>query len=272
MLGKRILTALVGIPLAIYIIHKGGYLFAAAVLGLALTAWHEFSAMLSKKGIHTFLGLGFLGITAILACALWGNSEESLALVLFLLIFALMKTVISPAAVTITDAAFTIMGVFYIALPFAALFLLRDSAESITTTFGLVAGGEFYLYLAFLTTWASDTAAYFVGTQFGRHKLCPAVSPNKSVEGALGGLLGSIMTVVAVGSLAALPLCHLLILGLITGIFAPFGDLVESALKRFAGVKDSGNFFPGHGGVLDRFDAMMFAVPVVYYYVNIFFR
>ena len=135
---------------------------------------------------------------------------------------------------------------------------------------GTLSAGAVYLWIAFLGTWASDTFAYLVGSKIGRTKLAPLISPGKTREGAVGGLIGTIVTVAVFGSLFQLPLHHLLALGLLVGIVAPLGDLVQSVIKRYVGVKDSGNFFPGHGGVLDRFDSILFAVPAVYYYIQIF--
>ena len=270
----RILTALIGIPAAVYIITAGGWLFGAFVFLLAQVAWYEFWAMLKLKDLHVGYALGFLSISALLAFAWLGSAAGILAAAVLTLLAVLMKAVAAHAKFSVPDAAFTIMGIFYIGLPFAHFLLLRftDQFQYITTSLGPISLGAMYIWLAFLGTWASDTCAYFVGVACGKHKLCPAISPKKTMEGAAGGLIGSILAVAGVGYACHFPLPPLLALGLLVGIFAPFGDLVESVLKRFAGVKDSGKIFPGHGGVLDRFDAMLFSVPVVYYYVNAFFR
>ena len=129
--------------------------------------------------------------------------------------------------------------------------------------------GEIALWMVLLGTWASDTFAYFFGIAFGRHKFC-SVSPKKSMEGAVAGF---IFAFAVTGGIA----CHGLhtglfpaaVLGLAVAFFAPVGDLVESILKRSFEIKDSGNFFPGHGGVLDRFDSLLFAVPAVYYLMKL---
>ena len=127
------------------------------------------------------------------------------------------------------------------------------------------------MWVVMFGTWASDTFAYIFGCAFGKHKLMPAVSPKKSVEGAVAGFLGCILVVVILGSCwLNFPVGKVLGLGLLVGIVAPLGDLVESILKRSCNIKDSGNFFPGHGGVLDRCDSLLFAVPVAYYYIKWF--
>lgn len=268
----RILTAAIGIPIAVYIINYGAWLFAAAVLLLALIAWHEFFKMMQAKDIKVQYAIGLIGVFLALGCAWLGNAQELVMVILLVVLLSIVKSVVSHTHFGMTDVAFTVFGTLYISLPFSHLLLLRFTSQNeyIQTAFGGLASGAAYLWLAFIGTWASDTLAYFVGSMIGRHKLCPAISPGKTYEGAIGGLVGSIAGVTAMGGLSGLPLTHTLIIGLLVGVAAPFGDLAESALKRFTGVKDSGNILPGHGGVLDRFDAIMFAVPVVYYYIKAF--
>ncbi|XEQ92799.1 hypothetical protein SCACP_16500 [Sporomusa carbonis] len=272
MLGMRILTAVIGIPVAIYIINYGAWVFAVAVVLLALIAWHEFYKMMQFKDIRVHYSTGLIGIILALGCTWLGNAQELVMVILLIVLLTMVKTILSHAIFGVSDAAFTILGTLYVGLTFAHLLLLRftDQYAYISTELGSLSAGAIYLWLAFVGTWASDTMAYFVGSQLGRHKLCPAISPGKTYEGAVGGLIGSVIGVTALGAFAGLPLIHTIVIGLLVGIAAPFGDLAESALKRFTGVKDSGNILPGHGGVLDRFDAIMFAVPVVYYYIKAF--
>ena len=272
MLAKRIGTAVIGIPVAVYIINYGTWVFAAAVAVLALVAWHEFFRMMAVKNIRIHYPTGFLGVIFVLGCAWLGNAQETNLVILLLVLAAMVKTVICHKNFGLIEAAVTVLGTLYVSLPFSHLLLLRftEANQYIPTALGSLAAGAAYLWLAFVGTWASDTLAYFVGSTLGRHKLCPAISPGKTYEGAAGGLIGSTLGVTAMGMLFGLPVMHTLILGLLVGIVAPLGDLTESALKRFAGVKDSGSLLPGHGGVLDRFDAIMFATPVVYYYVKVF--
>ncbi len=270
MLGKRIATALIGIPVSAWIIHYGQWVLVCTVGILAFIAWQEFSAMLKKKQIFTWRSIGFLGILGLIGCAWLGNSQEMVFLSLLFTLIILMKPVFSGRTDAVNDVAFSILGIFYIGLAFSHLLLLRftDSSLIIPTFFGLMPMGEVYLWLAFIGTWASDTFAYFIGSFLGKHKLCPAISPGKTIEGGIGGLLGSVGVVLAIGMTLHMPIQHGLALGILIGVAAPAGDLVESALKRFTGVKDSGNILPGHGGVLDRFDSILFTVPVVYYYIH----
>jgi len=138
--------------------------------------------------------------------------------------------------------------------------------------------GQNWVYLAMLTTFANDTGAYFIGRARGRHKLAPTISASKTWEGAIGGLISAILAAVLIATvlnLISLKLgppfvfkyWHIVLLGFLVSIFAQIGDLVESLLKRNTGVKESGNLLPGHGGILDRFDSLIFVGAVVYYYV-----
>lgn len=272
MLGMRILTAVIGIPIAIVIINYGSWLFAATVLALALVAWHEFFTMMKAKDIKIQYNIGLIGIILASGCAWLGNTQELVMVMLLVVLLTMAQTILKYKTFGVIEAAFTILGTMYISLPFAHLLLLRftDQYDYMYTAFGNLSAGAVYLWLAFIGTWASDTLAYFVGSLIGRHKLCPAISPGKTIEGASGGLLGSIAGVVTIGNLCGLPLVQMAFLGLLIGIAAPLGDLAESVLKRFTGIKNSGNILPGHGGILDRFDAIMFSVPVVYYYIKTF--
>lgn len=269
MLGKRVLTAVLGVPLAIYVINYGQWLFFLMILLLALIAWKEYSAMLKRKLIPVSHYTGIIGIAFLLGCAWLGNVQEFTMIITIAILSVMTRVIWGSGSFTIASAAFTIMGFLYIGLPFSHFVMLRilDHNQQIPTIFGSIPQGAAYLWLPFIGTWASDTFGFFIGTFFGKHKLCPLISPAKTVEGAAGGLIGSICGVIGVGSLFHLPLFHLFIVGILVGFAAPAGDLVESALKRFTGVKDSGRLLPGHGGVLDRFDSVMFAVPVVYYYI-----
>jgi phosphatidate cytidylyltransferase len=225
--------------------------------------------MLKRKQIPVSHYTGIVGIVFLLGCAWQGNVQEFTMIITIVILSVMVRVVIGSGSFTVASAAFTIMGFLYIGLPFSHFVMLRtlDHNQDVITFFGSIAQGAAYLWLPFIGTWASDTCGYFVGTFFGKHKLCPLISPAKTIEGAIGGLCGSILGVLGVGSLFHLPAYHLIAVGILVGIAAPAGDLVESSLKRFTGVKDSGRLLPGHGGVLDRFDSVMFAVPAVYYYI-----
>lgn len=272
MLIHRVITAIVGIIAALFIVSYGKWLFAAAVLVLTAIAWQEYCNMLFRREIEIAKWLGLAGIVLLWGTAWLGNPRETVAVILIITFAILARMVTAPASFTLRDAACTIAGVVYIGLPFAHLLLLRFTDQSlvIATKLGPMSAGAAYLWLVFAGTWAADTFAYFVGTRYGKHKLAPAVSPGKTWEGTAGGILGSCIGITAASGLFGLSLSHAAALGLVVGIVSPLGDLVESSLKRYAGVKDSGRLLPGHGGVLDRFDSVMFSAPAVYYYLNLF--
>lgn len=140
---------------------------------------------------------------------------------------------------------------------------------------GSLPHGERWLFVTLAVAFFSDTVAYFFGRFLGRHKLYPAVSPKKTVEGALGGLVGGVLATVGAGSLVLLPdlpIGHALVMGVLGSAVGQVGDLFESMLKRTYGVKDSGALLPGHGGMLDRVDALLFVAPFIYYYVTLVLR
>jgi len=132
---------------------------------------------------------------------------------------------------------------------------------------GLPRIGPRLLLFALAITWAADTTAYFAGRAIGKHPLAPHISPKKTWEGSIGSMLGSLLVAYAFSFWIRIPLPHLLIMAAVGNIAGQFGDLLESAYKRSAGVKDSGGLLPGHGGILDRIDALIFSVPVIWYYL-----
>jgi phosphatidate cytidylyltransferase len=272
MLTKRIVTAVIGIIAAVFIVNYGQWVFAVAALCLTLLAWHEFTAMLFRREVELSYWLGVAGVALVWGTAWLGNARETVAVLLLVSFVILAKMVLAHATFTLRDAACTIAGMIYVGLAFAHLVLLRFSDQSLilATSFGSLSAGAAYLWLAFVGTWSSDTFAFFVGSKFGKHKLAPAVSPGKTWEGTVGGVVGSVLGVAIMGGLCQFSLVHSAVIGLLVGVVAPLGDLVESSIKRFCGVKDSGRLLPGHGGVLDRFDSVMFAAPAVYYYLQLF--
>ena len=271
-LVTRILTGVVGISLAAAIIQFGGLVYALAVLFLLLVGWYEYAQAFKKQGTKAALGEGFAAVFFLWGCAWLGNAEEYRAVALFFVLLILSKAVLQHKNFSVAQACISVTGIFYVGFTMTHLLLLRffDEVTVISTAIGDFSLGCALLWLALLGTWASDTFAYFSGCLFGRHKLCPEISPKKTVEGFVGGLLGTMLTEMAVGYMFSFSLLHMCALGLGIGLLAPLGDLVESIVKRYTGIKDSGNIFPGHGGVLDRFDSVMFSVPFVYYYAEIF--
>jgi phosphatidate cytidylyltransferase len=238
---------------------------------IAIVCWYEYSRLLKKKEINLPYGMGLSLVVIILLCAWFGNVNEQMAINTMILMLILSKMILGNKKLSALEASFTFFGVNYIGL-FSYLILLRqlDSSSFVDTAFGQLSTGAIYVWLPLVATWGSDTFAYFCGKKWGKTKLCPAISPGKTIEGFLGGVFGSIIVTVLLGALFKFPFFHATIIGILAGLIAPLGDLAESALKRFAGSKDSGSLLPGHGGMLDRFDSIMFVVPGVYYYIVFF--
>ena len=265
----RVITGIFGIALAAFVIQSGGWIFSAFALLLSLLGWYEFAAAFSRKGITTAFFTGLLGLVLLWGCAWLGNSEEFMAVSIFILLVVLLESVLFHGRISFDGACVSIAGIFYVGFPFAHLVLLRffREGEFLSTQWGDFEYGCAMVWIMFIGTWASDTFAYFTGSLLGRHRLCPSISPNKTVEGFLGSLVGTTAAVSALGGLFfGLPLREMAALGLCISILATLGDLVESVMKRHTGIKDSGSLIPGHGGVLDRFDSVLFTAPFVYYF------
>ncbi len=303
-MALRIITGIIGIAIAAFVIQYGGAPFAGFAIFLSLLAWHEFSGAFRRAGVITTYIFGALTLILLECCAWLGNVEELLAVLTISMMMIFLLTVILRGSTRPTDACVSVAGIMYIGLPFAHLIFLRFLAdepqpgEAVTTVkeiatnnatlldklnFGdlfsflptidlslnvNVDAGCALVWVLFACTWASDTFAYFIGSAFGSHKLASSISPGKTVEGFLGSIVGTILTAIVVGTfIFGLPLIKMAVAGFILALAATFGDLVESVMKRFANIKDSGIFLPGHGGVLDRFDSLFFTAPAFYYYI-----
>ncbi len=258
MLLKRVLSALVGIPLLLYFIYLGDIWYTLIVWLIAVIGLREYFQMMRLSDKVLFFS-GFVGLTALLAAVHLGSLETVLVVITLLFLWIALNLVFRFNRSTLEETSLFFWGIIYIGGLLGYLVMLRQEFVF-----------EFTVILI-AAVWLNDTFAYFVGNAWGKRKLMPAVSPAKSVEGSLGGLLGTILLSILLYFL--IPDFYQLSLVLTVGlvfiiiIFAQIGDLVESALKRKLEVKDSGSFIPGHGGILDRFDSMMYAAPFAYYYI-----
>jgi len=247
-------------------LYLGRYAFVALFALITALCLYEFLNMSLKKvkkrdRIRFGLGIMF-GLTPfILATALqlgWVNIGEQFILASALLFFpflflAFVYELFAASDTPFINVGFIVLGMVYIGAPFALLDFIAFDGDNFyaNTVFGLL-----------LMTWLSDTGAYLVGSQIGKTKLLPRISPGKTWEGSAGGVVMTLLTAYILSLFfKELTLQNWLILGAIVSIFGPIGDLIESMLKRSVGVKDSGNLLPGHGGVLDRFDAFIFIIP-----------
>jgi len=264
-LKQRVITGVVGVPLVVLAIWFGDPWFSFLIAAAALAGTYEFYRLygFARKEPLLYVGLAW-ALVLVLSPHYQHRSPDVLptvitATVLISLVWLLGR---SSREKAFHDWAWAIAGAFYVGWMLSYWLSLRGLED-----------GRNWVYLAMLTTYANDTGAFFIGRAWGRHKLAPAISPSKTREGVIGGLTcaiaGAIVvaTVLNVISPFAFKYWQILVLGFLVGLFAQLGDLVESLLKRNMGVKESGNLLPGHGGVLDRFDSLIFVGAVVYYYV-----
>ncbi len=259
----RILTALVGIPLLVGVLWQGGWVLIGAVVAMAVAGMLESYRLLGRAGLPAYRAGGLvLGLLLVLA-PVWPPARP-LAIVwgVGILVRAPFRRV--PLSEAPARLAATFFGALYPAALLGSVLALRLHPGP---------GGQqaFWLTLGlFVMIWAADTLAYAVGRLMGKRPLAPRVSPGKTWEGFLGGLVGALLAAVVLrlSVLAFLDWPHVLVLGLLCGAIGPPGDLAESLLKRAAGVKDASNLLPGHGGVLDRFDALLVVAPLAYCYLR----
>lgn len=265
-LPARVLVAGLFLPVLALALRAGGWWFFALVTLIALAGAAEFVRCMDRAGARS-RGWGELAVGGAVLLAFERAGLAGGAAVLTLGALGLMAAALArhEDRGVASRAAAALFGVLYLPWMLGHLLLLRNVAREAPAP---DVSGTALASLAFLLAWSSDTGAYFIGRWIGRRRLAPAISPGKTVEGAVGGLLCCVAAALAArGPLVPwLGWADAAALGVVVGILAPIGDLVESGLKREAGIKDASRLIPGHGGVLDRFDSLVFAAPAVYYW------
>lgn len=247
----RILISIISIPLLLLLAYLGDYYFFALVLLLQTLCFYELLLMFREKEYKPDLYSSIIASVLIIIFLVY-NIENFLYVFIAAVIFIILNVLFSKKINKIKTIGLVFFGLVYITIPFAMLFEL----------------GKNYIlvFLLFFLIWSNDSFAYFGGKYFGKHKFSK-ISPNKTVEGLISGFIFTVITSVAFYYITKeITLTDSLVIGLIIGVLAPIGDLFESFLKRFTGVKDSSNIIPGHGGILDRFDSLMFCTPFVLIY------
>jgi phosphatidate cytidylyltransferase len=263
MLTKRILTVVLGAPIVIGTIlcPRPAVFQSFVALCLLLALWEFFSVVsLPKTERIVAVALGLLHVLYILYCPAERRRELVEVTLLLISLFLFYCFLPMPTLQGVAQRiGLSILGILYIGTFGAAVGLLRELPH-----------GIFWVLVLLASTWLNDTFAYFFGHWFGRRRLAPMISPGKTIEGLMGGFLGSFVGFLVFWCLLENPLSlgQGVFLVLLVGIAGPLGDLSESLIKRSFGVKDSGNIIPGHGGMLDRIDALLFTAPVVYFYAK----
>lgn len=257
---QRIITAVIAAALFIPFVIWGGLPFTILIYVLAAVGLFE---ILRMKGLKLISLPGFISLFALFSFLMPRDWERfidetvdytKIDLALIAVLLLLTYTVVVKNRYTFDDAAFSILGALYVGIGF--YFFIETRAEGI----------EYVIY-ALLVIWTTDSGAYFTGRKLGKRKLWPDISPNKTIEGFIGGIV--LAVIVALIFQAIMPVSnsipYLIIVTVLASVFGQLGDLVESALKRHYGVKDSGNVLPGHGGILDRFDSLLFVLPLLHF-------
>ena len=271
---KRIITAVIAIPLIILLVKASSdFIFFAAILAVIVLALKElFEIMLAgEPAVEKWMAIlagclvpafVFLGIKSSPESSLYLSSAPYAVLVFCFIVFFFYHIVLpgkEDNAFAVISAKF--FGIFYVAVLLSYLLPINAHPQ----------GANLMLFLL-LVTWAGDSGAYFIGSSIGTRPLAPSISPKKTVEGAVGSVVSSVLAALLCQTLLlnTFDVTSCAVMGLGINIFNQFGDLAESMIKRAYKVKDSGNIIPGHGGMLDRIDSLLFAVPFLYYYLKFF--
>ncbi|MGL5615706.1 MAG: phosphatidate cytidylyltransferase [Sarcina sp.] len=260
---NRYLGALIMAPFIIFI-FLGGIWLKGLIAVLSVLGIYEFYKVIKVKEINAIMPIGYL----LLLCYYLSNNNFTILSYIIIIGMAVLFCVpVINTKYTFIDSAMTMVGFIYVGVFFSLIFLVNG-----------MKAGDFLVWLIFIASFGCDTFAYYSGKLFGKHKLCPKVSPKKTIEGSIGGMVGAAIICGIFGfiisrycNVTVLPLWNYPLIGLICGVFSQFGDLAASSIKRYVGVKDYSHLIPGHGGILDRFDSILFSSIVVYFYLTIAF-
>ncbi len=267
-LKKRVLTAVIGLPLIILLLLCPRWVIVLTVIVASLISSYEY---FNAVGISEFKNLSIIGYLGAIIIP-FGFLVSSMTALIFVYVYITVLFIIMMAGnkkPTLVQVALLIAGLLYIPYFLSHIIFIRSMEF-----------GNVYIWLVFIGAFMTDSAAYFSGTLIGGRKLCPSISPKKTVAGAIGGLLGCgvgflIFGLIVNGFLGdyllganRLSLWWLFVLGAITGVVSEIGDLIASVIKRQFGIKDFGNILPGHGGILDRCDSIIMVSPVIYIFIE----
>lgn len=257
----RIISALILVPL-LYAVYSGGWLLKIAGFIIGLQALREFYSAFNALKIKPSFMIGIVSTVVLYLFNFLGIYNHLWTFWIFTTTVLILMNILIKNESWVKAGAATILGIFYITF-FSFHVILIDGIEKYNVM----------IWLVFVTAFITDTCAYFSGFLFGKHKLWPQISPKKTIEGAVGGVIGSIAVSALFGYfMAPQLLMHYIIIGFIGSVSGQLGDLIASAFKRRMGIKDFGELIPGHGGLLDRFDSILLTAPVIYYYIIIFIQ
>lgn len=255
----RVLSGLIMLPLLV-ILFLGGYVLFGACLVIGIMGVREFYNGFGEMDIKPSFPIACVSAAALYAVDLFSDRYEWYMLWFFGVVLVSLLYLFNIEHRKLEDAMATITGIFYVVFFSFHVTLVEQTQYSNM------------VWLIVITAFGTDIMAYFSGYFLGKHKLCPKISPKKTIEGSVGGILGSVILSGLFGYFfmeGTELLIHCLIIGALGGVVSQFGDLTASIFKRKMGIKDYGNLIPGHGGILDRFDSVLFTGPMVYYYITL---
>jgi len=260
--NNRYLGALLIAPFFIFI-FLGNYYLAAFIMVISLIGIREYFNAIKSKDYKPSTLICYAATLIYYAILIYNKNGEHIGSFIIILTLVLLCIPVINIKYTFIDSSLSLLGVLYVAVFFSFIPLINFKA-----------GGNILVWLVFITSWGCDTAAYYSGKAFGKRKLCPKVSPKKTIEGSVGGAIGAAIITLIFGLImenkfTIMNPIHYAVIGLICGVMSQFGDLVASSIKRYVGIKDYSHLIPGHGGILDRFDSIIFSSVVIYYYLTI---
>ncbi len=263
MFYKRIITAVIGAPVVMTLVYLGGLFFATLVWLLALLGIREY-IKLFRPASRFYVYYGYAGVTALLFSMFTGNLLLIFGVVTALFLGSSLSLLFNFDELPVAEITNMFWGVMYVGM-LGFLVMIREIDEIM----GMEWGGMAMTVFIFMVTWFNDSFAYFVGRQWGTKKLFPVISPNKSLQGYVGGLvfsiIGGLLLSVPIQEAFPYPVGITIVLIIMIVIIGQLGDLLESAIKRKLETKDSGGLLPGHGGILDRFDSIISVAPIIYF-------
>lgn len=264
----RIITAVIGIIAVLGLVALGGWFLTSAVFVVSVLSLLEYENMLKNVDIRVYR----MPAAAALAVIVGASGFYSLriflsAIIMSFILLLFLVTVLKKEQMH--GLVYTVFGVIYLGIGFGALAFLRGGNELLGIGSITMTPGIFLILFALIGTWASDSFAYFAGKKFGKHKMAPHISPNKTIEGLFGGMVGTVIICLILSAAVNFSVLTGFFMGMSVAVMAPMGDLFESYIKRVCDMKDSGNILPGHGGMMDRFDSLLFVAPAVLLFLSL---
>lgn len=258
MLKDRVLTAVIGLPLILLLMYFGGIPFAVVIFAASVIGLFEYMRCLGLEKSPLFVVCAVMSAAAFLLTELFGKEYLFVCSICCILLLS-AAMVIKFDRIRFEHVTASFLGFVYIPVILALFVLLREKSL-------------YYVIFVLIAAWGSDTCAYFAGRAFGKHRMAPVLSPKKTWEGFAGGILGAVVLAIVFAlifreklSLLPAPILSVSLVTAVASVAGVAGDLFASAIKRTFGIKDYGKIFPGHGGMMDRIDSMIFCTPVIYF-------